>query len=294
LQLQNNQLTGTIPPSIGNLLNLGQLLLGDNKLTGTIPPTIVDLTQLNTLELQDNQLSGSIPLLFANLVNLQTLYLYNNSFTCINSLPTNIAMCTLQPNPWNCSDPCCDWVYLSANYPGNCDPVECLNITTTLTCNPLQTELDNGFAFVTGAVVVNGNLTVPSKATLEITVHGFVNVSGCVSIEGAIVLDLQNQLLNNNTNKFGVLTASCFIGNGTNTTVSNHNKCQKVTSTAQAVTGNTLFVLVGSSDTCGSHTNVIAGAVAGGVAGLLILTVIIVVLSVPSLKKKVFPFHPSS
>ena len=37
LDLPNNQLTGAIPPEIGNLTNLEWLVLGENQLTGEIP-----------------------------------------------------------------------------------------------------------------------------------------------------------------------------------------------------------------------------------------------------------------
>ena len=44
LDLSNNQLTGSIPPEIGNLTNLEYLYLYNNQLTGVIPESICDLT----------------------------------------------------------------------------------------------------------------------------------------------------------------------------------------------------------------------------------------------------------
>ena len=43
LNLYNNQLTGSIPPEIGNLTNLAFLYLNENQLTGEIPDSICDL-----------------------------------------------------------------------------------------------------------------------------------------------------------------------------------------------------------------------------------------------------------
>ena len=46
LVLEDNQLTGSIPPEIGNLTNLTLLNLEGNHLTGSIPPEIGNLTNL--------------------------------------------------------------------------------------------------------------------------------------------------------------------------------------------------------------------------------------------------------
>jgi Leucine-rich repeat (LRR) protein len=61
LNLSNNELTGSIPPEIGNLTNLITLGLDDNQLTGSIPPEIGNLTNLTGLWLGRNQLTGEIP-----------------------------------------------------------------------------------------------------------------------------------------------------------------------------------------------------------------------------------------
>jgi hypothetical protein len=61
LSLWVNQLTGTIPSSLGNLEALTRLDLDDNKLNGTIPSSLGALTGLNELYLFDNQLVGTMP-----------------------------------------------------------------------------------------------------------------------------------------------------------------------------------------------------------------------------------------
>ena len=61
LILNDNELSGPIPPEIGNLTNLTTLDLHSNQLTGEIPPEIGNLTNLTTLNLTDNQLTGIIP-----------------------------------------------------------------------------------------------------------------------------------------------------------------------------------------------------------------------------------------
>ena len=81
LFLYDNQLTGSIPPEIGNLTNLGYLWLSDNQLTGSIPTEIGNLTNLERLYLYSNQLTGSIPPEIGNLTNLTYLYLHFNQLT---------------------------------------------------------------------------------------------------------------------------------------------------------------------------------------------------------------------
>ena len=76
LDLGYNQLTGSIPPEIGNLTNLTYLNLRSNQLTGSIPPEIGNLTNLTRLWLNDNQLTGPIPPEIGNLTNLERLILY--------------------------------------------------------------------------------------------------------------------------------------------------------------------------------------------------------------------------
>ena len=76
-----NQLTGNIPPELGNLVNLTTLNLSNNQLTGSIPPELGNLTNLESLRLYSNQLIGSIPPELGNLGNLESLRLYYNQLT---------------------------------------------------------------------------------------------------------------------------------------------------------------------------------------------------------------------
>ncbi len=81
LELYENQLTGSIPPELGNLTNLEDLELFENQLTGSIPPELGNLTNLEDLELYENQLTGSIPPELGNLMNLRDLDLAENQLT---------------------------------------------------------------------------------------------------------------------------------------------------------------------------------------------------------------------
>ena len=95
LAFNNNQLTSTIPPEIGNLVNLEWLDLsdhprrdGDNQLTGAIPPEIGNLTKLKRLDLSENRLSGSIPAEIGQLASLEWVSLSDNDLS--GSIPPEI------------------------------------------------------------------------------------------------------------------------------------------------------------------------------------------------------------
>ena len=81
LNLEGNALSGQIPPELGNLANLRELLLGYNHLRGPIPPELGSLTQLTRLELDHNDLTGAIPSSLGSLTQLTRLELNDNSLT---------------------------------------------------------------------------------------------------------------------------------------------------------------------------------------------------------------------
>ena len=54
LWVGSNRLTGSIPPELGALHELGQLSLGGNELTGPLPLALVDLSHLKLLRIEDN------------------------------------------------------------------------------------------------------------------------------------------------------------------------------------------------------------------------------------------------
>ena len=78
LSLNMQELRGPIPAALGSLSNLTRLYLGNNELSGAIPPELGNLFKLETLYLNGNQLSGPIPPALGSLSNLTRLYLGNN------------------------------------------------------------------------------------------------------------------------------------------------------------------------------------------------------------------------
>ena len=81
LYLAKNQLSGEIPPELGNLTDLTRLDLSGNQLSGTIPSELGSLTSLWCLNLSGNQLSGTIPSELGRLTDLRDLYLYDNQLS---------------------------------------------------------------------------------------------------------------------------------------------------------------------------------------------------------------------
>ncbi len=92
LFMDRNQLTGSIPPELGNLSYLANLYLHNNQLTGSIPPQLGNTSLDYTLGLANNQLTGSIPPQLGNLVGLDQLYLQNNQLT--GSIPLELGNIT--------------------------------------------------------------------------------------------------------------------------------------------------------------------------------------------------------
>ena len=96
------QLSGEIPNSIGNLVNLTELKIYRSEITGSIPTEIGNLVNLTDLYLRENQLSGEIPSGIWNLVNLDRLFLEYNQLT--GEIPesfsnlVNLRYCNLKHN----------------------------------------------------------------------------------------------------------------------------------------------------------------------------------------------------
>ena len=81
LQLQGNNLSGTIPATLSRLHHLQSLMLHNNSLGGAIPSTLGELPALVTLHLYENQLSGAIPPELGSISTLEILRLHANQLT---------------------------------------------------------------------------------------------------------------------------------------------------------------------------------------------------------------------
>ena len=81
LYLYGNDLGGEIPTELGRLVHLDTLDLGDNQLTGSIPPELGQLLRLASLDLSANQLTGTVPIQLGDLKSLEWLVISENELT---------------------------------------------------------------------------------------------------------------------------------------------------------------------------------------------------------------------
>ena len=92
LNLRDNRLSGELPPELGDLRNLRELILRDNQLSGEIPPELGKLANLEVLSLVRNRLGGPIPPELGNLTGLRQLRIWGNELS--GEIPSTLANLT--------------------------------------------------------------------------------------------------------------------------------------------------------------------------------------------------------
>ncbi|MDN3724049.1 Two component regulator three Y domain protein [Aequorivita sp. SDUM287046] len=91
LELSFNQLSGSIPPALGNLENLEILALNATDIQGIIPAELGKLSNLKQLHLSSNKLYGSVPESLGNLKKIEVFNVFDNNLS--GELPTHLAKC---------------------------------------------------------------------------------------------------------------------------------------------------------------------------------------------------------
>ena len=85
LRLNDNQLSGGIPPELGRLRGLRLLDLGKNQLSGEIAQeTLANMRELDNLRINDNGFSGEFPEVLGLMVQharLTRVHVGGNQFT---------------------------------------------------------------------------------------------------------------------------------------------------------------------------------------------------------------------
>ena len=156
LALGSNDLSGPIPPELGNLTGLEGVDLYSNGLSGPIPPELGNLTSLRGLTLSRNRLTGPVPPELGNLSSLTSLELHSNDLT--GPIPPELGNLTSLRG----------WLTLEDNYLTGPIPPELGNLTSlrglTLGQNgltgPIPPELGN-FTRLTELSLEENHLTGP-------------------------------------------------------------------------------------------------------------------------------------
>ncbi|CAD6342555.1 unnamed protein product [Miscanthus lutarioriparius] len=92
LDLGENNFSGKIPDSIGQLKRLQELRLDYNSMYGELPSTLSNCTDLITIDLKSNSFSGELSKVnFNNMPNLRTIDLMLNNFS--GTIPESIYSC---------------------------------------------------------------------------------------------------------------------------------------------------------------------------------------------------------
>ena len=148
MDLAGNQLTGTLPPEIGDLANLTELELGGNQVMGAIPPEIGNLESLTFLHLEYNQFTGEIPAEIGNLTNLVWLNFVHNQLTGeIPSSICNLDMNWSDPNNFNISENqlCPPYPDCIEEYVGDQDTTNCVQVSIMDETFPLIYKLHSAY-----------------------------------------------------------------------------------------------------------------------------------------------------
>jgi hypothetical protein len=173
LDLSYNELTGSIPSEIGNLINLTSLGLYDNQFSGSIPPEVGNLTYLSRLRVDNNELIGSIPPEIYSLTNLDILRLNDNLLT--GTIPESI--CDLNINwmddySFRISNnqlcppyPSCVEEYVGEQDTTNCGQVSIIDETLPIAYN-LYNAYPNPFNPITTL-----RYDLPEDANVNITIY---------------------------------------------------------------------------------------------------------------------------
>ncbi|CAL5051481.1 unnamed protein product [Urochloa decumbens] len=91
LNLSNNLLNGSIPPELSRMRRLERLYLSHNLLSGEIPSTLGNIPHLGLVDLSGNRLAGPIPDTFSNLTQLRRLMLHHNALSGV--IPPSLGDC---------------------------------------------------------------------------------------------------------------------------------------------------------------------------------------------------------
>jgi len=98
LDLEGNNMQGTLPFEIGYLTDCTVLSLYGNSLSGTLPATLGQMAELKKLWLDENEFTGFIPSELGLLRNVDDISIYENQL--VGTLPTELGLLSRMERFW--------------------------------------------------------------------------------------------------------------------------------------------------------------------------------------------------
>jgi Leucine-rich repeat (LRR) protein len=132
----NINLVGEIPEEIGNLRKLETLDLNNNRFTGQIPASIGNLVSLQRINIDQSNLTGAIPVEITNCLNLESFRAANNELDSIPDLSGLPLLNDLWVSSNNFSGPLPEWFYSLTN-------MVSLNVIGNQFDGPLSADIAN-------------------------------------------------------------------------------------------------------------------------------------------------------
>ncbi|XP_019055943.1 PREDICTED: probable LRR receptor-like serine/threonine-protein kinase At1g06840 [Nelumbo nucifera] len=210
--MNNNSITGQIPPELSKLPNLLHLLLDNNNLSGYLPPELSKIPQLRILQLDNNHFDGSeIPTSYVNMSNLVKLSLRNCSLKGavpdLSSVP-HLHYLDLSWNELTGSIPSNKFsnnvtnIYLSHNRLNGSIPENFSNLPQLQ-----RLSLENNFlsGSVPSTMWQNMTFSATAKLTLDLRNNSLSNILGDLNPPKNVSLRLQGNPVCNNVNKQNVI-----------------------------------------------------------------------------------------
>ncbi|XP_074291855.1 uncharacterized protein LOC141618670 [Silene latifolia] len=174
IDLRGGGFTGKLPASIGNLsIGLQKLGLGRNDISGTIPAGIINLINLTILDMSYCMFTGALPRDIGKLRNLEQILFNSNRLT--SRIPESLGSIPRMTNLY-----LDDNIFEGSIPPslGNCRSLLALNLSYNKLNGTLNSELLNGFAKFVQLDLSHNYLegSIPSEISQQ-TSLGYLRVS---------------------------------------------------------------------------------------------------------------------
>jgi len=220
LTLYQTQIGGEIPKEIEKLINLKILILHDLELVGNIPPEIGNLTQLEILDLYLNLLDGSIPPEIGQLNNLKILNLKANPLA--GEIPVeifsliNLEELNLEGLSW--IDPELGLTGSILKEVGNLINLKILNLSSNNLTGVIPDEIGNlsqleELALWSNNLQGNIPITIGQLKNIKIIALGFNGLSGPIPVELAQLDSLTHLALYRNQLTGSIPSELCDLDN---------------------------------------------------------------------------------